>query len=237
MRSARSSAKSTCRRSRAIIRPRRRTRRKPTKPSARPTSSARRAQVRQYLDADQFRLYDMIWKRAIASQMQPAEIERTTAEIEAVNGSPHGDPARRRLGHPLRRLHRRLHRPEGRRRRGRGGSPPAGNPRRRNAEAREDRTSSKHTTEPPPRYTEATLIKKMEELGIGRPSTYAAILKTLRGPRIRHHRQAPADPAGQGPAAVGLPRKLLRRNMSSTTSPPRWRRSSTRFPTASSTAR
>src|SRR5690606_5632588 len=43
--------------------------------------------VRQYLDADQFRLYDMIWKRAIASQMNPAEIERTTAEIEAVNGS------------------------------------------------------------------------------------------------------------------------------------------------------
>ena len=43
--------------------------------------------VRQYLDADQARLYDMIWKRAIASQMQPAEIERTTVEIEAVNGA------------------------------------------------------------------------------------------------------------------------------------------------------
>ena len=46
--------------------------------------------MRKYLDADQARLYDMIWKRAIASQMQPAEIERTTAEIEAVNGAARG---------------------------------------------------------------------------------------------------------------------------------------------------
>ncbi len=74
------------------------------------------ASVRQYLDADQARLYEMIWKRAIASQMQPAEIERTTVEIEALNGGRTASAARRRLGHPLRRLHRRLYRPEGRRR-------------------------------------------------------------------------------------------------------------------------
>src|SRR5690349_2985925 len=43
-------------------------------------------QMKQYLDSDQLRLYDLIWKRAISSQMNPAEIERTTAEIEAVNG-------------------------------------------------------------------------------------------------------------------------------------------------------
>ncbi|TIQ00760.1 MAG: DNA topoisomerase I, partial [Mesorhizobium sp.] len=54
----------------------------------RPTDFMRTpASVRQYLDADQARLYEIIWKRAIASQMQPAEIERTTAEIEAVNGA------------------------------------------------------------------------------------------------------------------------------------------------------
>ena len=58
-----------------------------------------------------------------------------------------------------------------------------------------------------------------------------------RGPRICDHRQAPAGAAGQGPAAVGLPRKLLRSAMSNTTSPPRWRRSSTRSPTASSPGR
>ena len=83
----------------------------------RPTDFTRTpASVRQYLDADQARLYELIWKRAIASQMQPAEIERTTVEIEAVNGARTAEPARGRLGRPLRRLHRRLYRPEGRRR-------------------------------------------------------------------------------------------------------------------------
>ena len=77
----------TCRKSRATIRPRRRTPRKRTRRSARPTSSRTPGQVRQYLDADQARLYELIWKRAIASQMQPAEIERTTVEIDAVNGA------------------------------------------------------------------------------------------------------------------------------------------------------
>ena len=85
----------------------------------RPTDFSRTpASVRKYLDADQARLYEMIWKRAIASQMQPAEIERTTVEIEAINGSRTAGLARRRLGDPVRWLHRRLHRPEGRRRGG-----------------------------------------------------------------------------------------------------------------------
>ena len=134
--------------------------------------------MRQYLDADQFRLYDMIWKRAIASQMQPAEIERTTAEIEAVNG---GRTATLRAVGSVIRFD--------------GFIAAYTDQKEDDAEDEEDRRLpeiragetlkrekidvSKHTTEPPPRYTEATLIKKMEELGIGRPSTYTAILKTL----------------------------------------------------------
>jgi DNA topoisomerase-1 len=134
--------------------------------------------VRQYLDADQFRLYDMIWKRAIASQMQPAEIERTTAEIEAVNGPR--TATLRAVGSVIRFD---------------GFIAAYTDQKEDDAEDEEDRRLpeilagetlkrekidvSKHTTEPPPRYTEATLIKKMEELGIGRPSTYTAILKTL----------------------------------------------------------
>ncbi|MBX3577887.1 MAG: type I DNA topoisomerase [Rhizobiaceae bacterium] len=136
------------------------------------------ASVRQYLDPDQARLYEMIWKRAIASQMQPAEIERTTVEIEAVNGAR--TAGLRAVGSVVRfdgfiaaytdqkeddaedEENRRL--PEIR----------AGEPLKR-----EKIDVTQHTTEPPPRYTEATLIKKMEELGIGRPSTYTAILKTL----------------------------------------------------------
>src|SRR5690606_824828 len=122
-----------------------------------------------YLDADQARLYKLIWKRAIASQMQPAEIERTTVEIEALNGAR--SAALRAVGSVVRfdgfiaaytdqkeedssddEENRRL--PEIR----------AGE-----ALAREAINATQHSTEPPPRYSEASLIKKLEELGIGRP--------------------------------------------------------------------
>ncbi|RWC49550.1 MAG: type I DNA topoisomerase [Mesorhizobium sp.] len=145
----------------------------------RPTDFMRTpASVRQYLDSDQMRLYELIWKRAIASQMQPAEIERTTVEIEAVNGGRTAEL--RAVGSVVRfdgfiaaytdqkdddaedEENRRL-------------------PEIRAGEqlARQSINATQHTTEPPPRYSEASLIKKLEELGIGRPSTYTAILKTL----------------------------------------------------------
>ncbi|WP_287094468.1 type I DNA topoisomerase, partial [Mesorhizobium sp.] len=145
----------------------------------RPTDFMRTpASVRQHLDADQARLYEMVWKRAIASQMQPAEIERTTVEIEAVNGARTAEL--RAVGSVVRfdgfiaayteqkdedsedEENRRL-------------------PEIRAGEQldREAINATQHTTEPPPRYSEASLIKKLEELGIGRPSTYTAILKTL----------------------------------------------------------
>ena len=145
----------------------------------RPTDFSRTpSEVRKYLDADQTRLYEMIWKRAMASQMQPAEIERTTVEIEAVNG---GRTAALRAVGSVTRFD--------------GFIAAYTDQRDEDAEAEEDKrlpeiragehlerdriNVTKHTTEPPPRYSEATLIKKMEELGIGRPSTYTATLKTL----------------------------------------------------------
>jgi DNA topoisomerase-1 len=145
----------------------------------RPTDFSRLPQdVKKYLDADQTRLYDMIWKRAISSQMNPAEIERTTVEIEARNGSQ--TAGLRAVGSVVRfdgfiaaytdvkeedsddEEAKRL-------------------PEIRSGEAlkRETVNATQHSTEPPPRYSEASLIKKMEELGIGRPSTYASTLKTL----------------------------------------------------------
>src|SRR5690606_359022 len=142
----------------------------------RPTDFSRTPeQVRKYLDADQARLYDLIWKRAIASQMPAAEMERTTVEIEAVGN---GQTAQLRATGSVVRFdgfiaayadrteedkeEERL-------------------PEIRSGEAleRDGILVSKHTTEPPPRYSEASLIRKMEELGIGRPSTYASTLKTL----------------------------------------------------------
>ena len=134
--------------------------------------------VKPYLNADEFRLYELIWKRTIASQMESARLERTTVDILAEAGArklelratgqvvlfdgfltlytetsdDDEDEESRRL------------------------------PAMAVADKLEKRalTTAQHFTEPPPRYSEASLIKRMEELGIGRPSTYAATLAVLR---------------------------------------------------------
>ncbi|MBB3998746.1 type I DNA topoisomerase [Aureimonas pseudogalii] len=154
----------------------------------RPTSFDRHPKdMEAFLDRDQARLYDLVWKRAIASQMASAEIERTTAEITAENG---GRRATLRATGSVVRFEGFLgayqeHRDDSK-------TPDAAAA----AEEEDDaarlpeivaRESLKkraveptqHFTEPPPRFSEASLIKRMEELGIGRPSTYAATLKTL----------------------------------------------------------
>lgn len=136
--------------------------------------------VKQYLDSDQAKLYDLVWKRAIASQMTPADIERTTVEIEAIRGSDHANL--RATGSVIQF----------------DGFIAAYTDQRDEDSSEDDDAvrlpkmqaneslkqinidALKHTTEPPARYSEATLIKKLEELGIGRPSTYASTLGTLR---------------------------------------------------------
>ncbi|MBT1154887.1 type I DNA topoisomerase [Aminobacter anthyllidis] len=135
-------------------------------------------EMRKFLDADQARLYEMIWKRAIASQMQPAEIERTTVEIEARNG---GKTAGLRAVGSVTRFDGFIAAYTEQKE-----EDSDDEENRRLPEIRTDETlkretinATHHTTEPPPRYSEASFIKKMEELGIGRPSTYVATLKTL----------------------------------------------------------
>ena len=135
-------------------------------------------EMRKFLDADQARLYEMIWKRAISSQMLPAEIERTTVEIEARNGTR--TAGLRAVGSVTRFdgfLAAYIEQKD---------EDSEDEETRRLPEIRADETlkrekinATHHTTEPPPRYSEASFIKKMEELGIGRPSTYVATLKTL----------------------------------------------------------
>ncbi|RWX78812.1 type I DNA topoisomerase [Neorhizobium lilium] len=138
-------------------------------------------QVRRYVDADQARLYELVWKRGIASQMASAEMERTTVEIIADNG---GEKAGlRAVGTVVRfdgflgaYVDNREDAEKSEDDEDDGRLPPI------NAREKLDKRkidASQHFTEPPPRYSEASLIKKMEELGIGRPSTYAATLKTL----------------------------------------------------------
>ncbi len=145
----------------------------------RPTSFMRTpTSVKSHLDADQFRLYDMIWKRAIASQMQPAEIERTTVEIAATGG---GAPAELRATGQVIRFDGFLAAYTEQKDEDAEGEDEGRLPEIRAQEPldRDKINVTAHSTEPPPRYSEASLIKKMEELGIGRPSTYAATLQTL----------------------------------------------------------
>jgi DNA topoisomerase I len=177
---------------------------RPTDPNRSP------ADVAKHVDRDQARLYELVWNRAVASQMQSAELERTTVDIEAKAGSrtlelratgqvikfdgfltlyqegldePSEDDESKRL------------------------------PAMSAGELLEKQTinSAQHFTEPPPRYSEASLVKRMEELGIGRPSTYAAILQVLQDRgyvRIDKKRLMPED---KGRVVVGFLESFFQR--------------------------
>jgi DNA topoisomerase-1 len=148
----------------------------------RPTSAMRHPdQIKQYLKEDEFKVYKLIWQRFVASQINPAVFDQTTVDIDAKNGneifwfrvtgsvlkfdgflrvyeeSKEGkDEEDEELKHKLPAL-----------------------------EAGQKLTlkelkPEQHFTEPPPRFNEASLVKELEERGIGRPSTYAAILTTIQ---------------------------------------------------------
>jgi DNA topoisomerase I len=134
--------------------------------------------VSRYLEDDAARLYKLIWQRTLASQASSAEIERTTVDI-TVTGRDGQQYGVRATGSVIRfdgflRIYEE------------GIDDAVGDdgalPALTKGEALDPRKieAKQHFTEPPPRYTEATLIKKMEELGIGRPSTYATTLNVLR---------------------------------------------------------
>lgn len=128
------------------------------------------------LEPELGRLYELIWKRTIASQMESARIERTTVDLESADGKT----GLRATGQVVQFPGYLAVYEEGRDDEGDEDSArlPAiveGSP----AQVREAR-ADQHFTEPPPRYSEASLVKKMEELGIGRPSTYASVLGVLR---------------------------------------------------------
>ena len=141
----------------------------------RPTSLARNpGSVR--LEGDLGRLYELIWKRMIASQMEAARIERTTVDLDSSDGRT----GLRATGQVVLFDGYLAVYEEGR------DDPDDEDSARlpmvrQGADAKVLKArSDQHFTEPPPRYTEASLVKKMEELGIGRPSTYASILTVLR---------------------------------------------------------
>ncbi|MGP0061288.1 MAG: type I DNA topoisomerase [Beijerinckiaceae bacterium] len=161
----------------------------------RPTDLARLpSAVERALEHDAARLYELIWTRTIASQMESAELERTSVDILAEAGTRKLDF--RATGQVIRfdgflRLYQE----------GKDDDADEDSSRLPPMQTGEKLTKDKieatqHFTEPPPRFTEATLVKRMEELGIGRPSTYASTLAVLRDRdyvRIEKKRLVPED--------------------------------------------
>ena len=141
----------------------------------RPTDMAQSPERLKLAD-DQRKLYDLIWKRTLASQMAAAVMERTVVDI----GSDDGQVELRATGQVvtfdgfLKIYDQGRDDDEG--------EDGARLPQIMQGEAADKRAivPEQHFTQPPPRYTEATLVKRMEELGIGRPSTYASIVTTIQ---------------------------------------------------------
>ncbi len=153
--------------------------------AVRPTDVARTPDsVARYLNDEQRRLYELIWKRAVASQMQSAELDQVAVDV-ASPGAAGGTRLRANGSIVAFDGYLKLYRedvddaPEG----AQAGAdesrmlPPM---HEKDPVDRERVNADQHFTQPPPRYSEASLVKKMEELGIGRPSTYASILTVLR---------------------------------------------------------
>ena len=161
----------------------------------RPTDVERTpAEMARHLNDEQRRVYELIWKRAVASQMQSAELDQVTVDVAS------GGTRLRATGSIVAfdgflKLYREAtdEAPEGDSRDESRMLPPMNerDPLRRDRVAAEQ-----HFTQPPPRYSEASLVKRMEELGIGRPSTYASILSVLRDRnyvRMENRRFVPED--------------------------------------------
>ena len=153
----------------------------------RPTDVVRTPEdVGRYLGSDQRRLYELVWKRAVASQMQSAELDQVSVEV--IDTPRDGKPGRVKLRATgsivafdgFLKLYREDQDEEA------PGAAEADDSRmlppmaERDPLKRGQVDASQHFTQPPPRYSEASLVKKMEELGIGRPSTYASILSVLQ---------------------------------------------------------
>ena len=153
----------------------------PTRPNGAPRDIQKltMAEVAKYVDRDQARLYELIWNRAVASQMESAELERTTVDIVAKNGARNIEL--RASGQVVKfdgflTLYQEGQDETSEDEESKRLPAMAEN----EALAKQAIEASQHFTEPPPRFSEAALVKRMEELSIGRPSTYASILTVLR---------------------------------------------------------
>ena len=144
----------------------------------RPTDVARTpSSVARHLTADQRELYELVWKRAVASQMASAELDQVAVDIADASGKTRLRATGSTIAFDG--FYRLYHedRDEAAEDDENRALPAMAE---KDALGRGPVAATQHFTEPPPRYSEASLVKKLEELGIGRPSTYAAILSVLQ---------------------------------------------------------
>ncbi len=159
---------------------------RPTDVSRTPDSVAR------YVTADQRRLYELIWKRAVASQMQSAELDQVSVDVTDGKGTTLRATGSVVAFDGFLKLYREDTDDAAEEEEGRMLPPMAERDPLRLGEV----AATQHFTQPPPRYSEASLVKKLEELGIGRPSTYASILSVLQDRsyvRLEKRRFLPED--------------------------------------------
>ena len=148
----------------------------------RPTSIFRAPEtIRQYLNGEQFRLYDLIWKRMLASQMTDALFDSTRVDIDAKGVKTGNEYLFRASGSVMKFAGFRTLYMEGSDDNAAADEDTPPLPELADGDALDCRkiTPEQHFTQPPPRYTDATLIRALEEQGIGRPSTYAPIISTI----------------------------------------------------------
>jgi DNA topoisomerase I len=159
---------------------------RPTDVSRTPDSVAR------FLNADQRRLYELVWKRAVASQMQSAELDQVTVDVTDSAGQRLRATGSTIAFDGFLKLYRESLDDASEEEDGRMLPPMAPH----DPLARGPVNALQHFTQPPPRYSEASLVKKLEELGIGRPSTYASIISVLQDRkyvRLEKRRFIPED--------------------------------------------
>jgi len=152
--------------------------------------------IKSDLSSDQFKLYQLIWRQFVSSQMTPARYDQTTVTIEVApeyglraTGSKCVFPGWLKVSAADKEE-----------------DPEVVFPPLKEGDPLEvvDVQASQHFTQPPPRFTEGTLVKEMEELGIGRPSTYATIMDTIQSKRYVERQQTRLNPTDLGRLVTGL---------------------------------
>ena len=161
---------------------------RPTDPANTPDA------VAQYLSDEQRRLYELIWRRFVAGQMAPARFDVTRVDLDAADYVFRANGSVLRFDGFLRVL-RREENPDDR-------SLPALS--EGQLLALQELKREQHFTQPPPRYTEASLIKELEERGIGRPSTYASIVDTIQERQYVVQEERRLSPTALGETVDGV---------------------------------